>query len=45
MDDFTLPPLTDEDVILNSRLEHLYNHDFGGGRFFKLFFQTKMKLM
>ncbi|WP_219703461.1 Shedu immune nuclease family protein [Marinomonas lutimaris] len=48
MDDFTLPPLTDEDVILNSRLEHLYNHDFGGGRFFQVIFsdqnETHVKL-
>lgn len=30
MNEITLPKLTDEGVILNSKLEHLYNHDFGG---------------
>ena len=48
MNDFTPPPLTDEDVILNSKLEHLYNHEFGDGRFFQVVFsdedETHIKL-
>ena len=48
MNFFTMPSLTDEDVILNSKLEHLYNHDFGDGRFFQVIFsddnQTHIKL-
>jgi hypothetical protein len=48
MNDFTPPPLTDEDIILNSKLEHLYSNDFGDGRFFKVIFsdenETKIKL-
>ncbi|WP_100914637.1 Shedu immune nuclease family protein [Pseudoalteromonas spongiae] len=48
MNDFTPPPLTDEDVILNSKLEHLYNHEFGDGRFFQVIFsdenETHIKL-
>lgn len=48
MNDFTPPPLTDEDVILNSKLEHLYNHDFNDGRFFQVVFsdenETHIKL-
>ena len=32
------PKPTEEDVIKNSKLEHLYNHDFGGGRFFQVVF-------
>lgn len=30
--------VTEDDVILNSRLEHLYNHEFGEGRFFQVVF-------
>jgi hypothetical protein len=48
MNDLTPPPLTDEDIILNSKLEHLYNNDFGDGRFFKVIFsdenETQIKL-
>ena len=48
MNDFTPPPLTDEDMILNSKLEHLYNHEFGDGRFFQVVFsdedETHIKL-
>lgn len=48
MNDFTPPPLSDEDVILNSKLEHLYNHEFGDGRFFQVIFsdenETHIKL-
>nr|WP_283617559.1 Shedu immune nuclease family protein [Alteromonas macleodii] len=48
MNDFTPPPLTDEDVIFNSKLEHLYNHEFGDGRFFQVIFsdenETHIKL-
>lgn len=29
---------TEDDVIFNSKLEHLYNHDFGDGRFFQVVF-------
>ena len=40
--------LTHEKVILNSKLEHLYNHDFGDGRFFQVVFsdenETHIKL-
>ena len=41
MNDFTLPPLTEEDVILNSKLEHLYNHEFKDGRFFQVIFSDE----
>jgi len=33
--------VSEEDVILNSRLEHLYNHDFGSGRFFQVVFEDE----
>lgn len=33
--------ITEDDVINNSKLEHLYNHDFGGGRFFQVVFSNK----
>lgn len=29
---------TEDDVILNSRLEHLYNNEFGNGRYFQVVF-------
>ncbi len=29
---------TEDDVIENSKLDHLYNHDFGGGRYFQVVF-------
>lgn len=32
---------TEDDVISNSKLEHLYNHDFGNGRFFQVVFSDK----
>lgn len=32
------PQVTEEDVALNSKLEHLYNHEFGDGRFFQVVF-------
>lgn len=39
---------TEDDVIQNSKLEHLYNHDFGSGRFFQVVFsdenETHIKL-
>ncbi|MDI5894802.1 Shedu anti-phage system protein SduA domain-containing protein [Flavobacterium algoritolerans] len=39
---------TEDDVITNSKLEHLYNHDFGSGRFFQVVFsndeETHIKL-
>lgn len=38
MDVDPFPRPTEEDVIGNSKLEHLYNHDFGGGRFFQVVF-------
>lgn len=45
IDNFTV---TEDDVISNSKLEHLYNHDFGGGRFFQVVFcnenETRIKL-
>ncbi|AXG74536.1 DUF4263 domain-containing protein [Flavobacterium arcticum] len=38
----------EDDVINNSKIEHLYNHDFGGGRFFQVVFsdnnETHIKL-
>jgi len=40
--------ITEDDVIQNSKLEHLYNHDFGSGRFFQVVFanegETHIKL-
>jgi hypothetical protein len=33
--------VTEDDVINNSRLEHLYNHDFGSGRFFQVVFSDE----
>lgn len=40
--------VTENDVISNSKLEHLYNHDFGRGRFFQVVFsndtETHIKL-
>ena len=36
--DFDFPPVSEEDIILNSKLEHLYNHSFGDGRFFQVVF-------
>lgn len=43
MNDFDdyLPPVSEEDVITNSKLEHLYNHKFGDGRFFQVVFSDK----
>lgn len=42
------PQVTEEDVVLNSKLEHLYNHEFGDGRFFQVVFsdseETHIKL-
>ena len=38
MDDFNFPPVSEEDIIFNSKLEHLYTHDFGEGRFFQVVF-------
>lgn len=39
---------TEDEVIQNSKLEHLYNHDFGSGRFFQVVFsdenETHIKL-
>lgn len=34
-----LPKPTEEEIIGNSRLEQLYNHDFGQGRFFQVVFE------
>jgi hypothetical protein len=40
--------ITEDDVINNSKLEHLYNNDFGEGRFFQVIFsnaeETHIKL-
>lgn len=36
--------VTEDDVILNSRLEHLYNHDFGSGRFFQVVFEDEKEV-
>jgi hypothetical protein len=40
--------VTEEDVVINSKLEHLYNHEFGDGRFFQVVFsdseETHIKL-
>jgi len=33
--------ITEEDVISNSRLEHLYNHEFEKGRFFQFVFEDE----
>lgn len=42
------PQVTEEEVVLNSKLEHLYNHEFGDGRFFQVVFsdseETHIKL-
>ena len=35
--------VTEDDVISNSKLEHLYNHDFGGGRFFQVVFSNDIE--
>jgi len=32
------PPVSEEDVIRHSKLEHLYSHEFGRGRFFQVVF-------
>lgn len=32
------PQLSEEEIIWNSKLEHLYNHEFGDGRFFQVVF-------
>lgn len=32
---------TEDDVIQNSKLEYLYNHDFGSGRFFQVVFANR----
>lgn len=32
---------TEDEVIQNSKLEHLYNHDFGNGRFFQVVFENE----
>lgn len=39
--DFSI--VTEDDVITNSKLEHLYNHDFGGGRFFQVVFSNDVE--
>lgn len=43
MDDFDgyFPAVTEEEVIFNSKLEHLYNHEFGDGRFFQVVFSNE----
>lgn len=33
--------VTEDDVIFNSKLEHLYNHEFGDGRFFQVVFSNQ----
>lgn len=35
---------TEDDVIQNSKLEHLYNHDFGSGRFFQVVFEDEKEV-
>ena len=39
--DFSFPSVSEEDVIFNSKLEHLYNHSFGDGRFFQVIFSDE----
>ena len=43
MDDFddSFPTVSEEDVIFNSKLEHLYNHEFEDGRFFQVVFSNE----
>ncbi len=43
MDDFDdcFPAVTEEEVIFNLKLEHLYNHEFGDGRFFQVVFSNE----
>lgn len=36
--------ISEEDVINNSKLEHLYNHDFGKGRFFQVVFEGEKEV-
>lgn len=36
--------MTEEDVIANSRLEHLYNHEFERGRFFQVVFEDEKEV-
>ena len=35
---------TEDDVIQNSKLEHLYNHNFGSGRFFQVVFEDEKEV-
>ncbi len=39
-DDY-FPQVSEDDVIFNSKLEHLYNHEFGEGRFFQVVFSNQ----
>jgi len=39
-DDY-IPQVSEDDVIFNSKLEHLYNHEFGEGRFFQVVFSNQ----
>jgi Domain of unknown function (DUF4263) len=39
--EFFVTNITDEDVALNSKLEHLYNHEFSDGRFFQVVFSDE----
>ena len=43
-----VPQVSEEDVAFNSKLEHLYNHEFSDGRFFQVVFsddnETHIKL-
>ncbi len=43
MDDFDFykPEASEDDIVLNSKLEHLYNHSFGDGRFFQVVFSDE----
>lgn len=36
--------VSEDDVINNSRLENLYNHDFGKGRFFQVVFENEKEV-
>lgn len=41
MNQFAPPKPTDEEVIFHSKLEHLYNHEFGDARFFQVVFSDE----
>lgn len=41
--EYSFPQVTEEDVAFNSKLEHLYNHEFADGRFFQVVFSDDLE--